>query len=124
MTSEEVQAALKQKYQMIMVDAVTSLEVGKSIRAIKNVTANELHFPGHFPGHAVMPGSLIMEAIAQSASILFTKTTGTGKNEFLVLGSINEMTFLKPVTAGDRMVIDVSVSKFTGGRNCGGDCDC
>jgi len=116
MNSEEVQAALKQRFPMIMVDSVTSLEAGKSIRAIKNVTANEIHFLGHFPGHSVMPGTLIVEAIGQSASILFTKTTGTGTRpgEFLVLGSIQEMRFLKPVIPGDRMEIDEHVSKFIG----------
>jgi len=114
MTFEEVRAALKQRFPMIMVDSVISLEPGKSIRTTKNVTGSEIQFLGHFPEHAVMPGTLIVEAIGQSASILFSKTTGTGTQpgEFLVLGAINEMRFLVPVVPGDRMEIAVQVLKF------------
>src|SRR6266849_4355408 len=114
MNFEEVRAALKQRFPMIMVDSVTSLEPGKSIRTTKNVTGNEIQFLGHFPEHAVMPGTLIVEAIGQSASILFSKTTGTGTRpgEFLVLGSINNMRFLAPVVPGDRMEIELGVLKF------------
>ena len=99
---------------MIMVDTVTSLEPGKSIRTTKNVTGNEIQFLGHFPDHAVMPGTMIVEAIGQSASILFSKTTGTGTRpgEFLVLGAINEMRFLVPVLPGSRLDIEVQVLKF------------
>lgn len=114
MTFEEVRAALKQRFPMLMVDTVLELEPGKSIRTIKNVTGNELQFLGHFPEHAVMPGTLIVEAIGQSASILFCKTTGTEARigEFLVLGAINEMRFLAPVVPGDSMEINVQVLKF------------
>lgn len=114
MSFDEVQAALKQRYPMMMVDSVLALEPGKSIRAVKNVTTNEPQFLGHFPDHAVMPGTLIVEAIGQAASILFTKTMGTGMRpgEFLVLGSINEMRFLQPVVPGDRMEMVVNVLKF------------
>jgi 3-hydroxyacyl-[acyl-carrier-protein] dehydratase len=114
MTFEEVRAVLKQRFPMLMVDTVIALEPGKSIRTAKNVTGNEIQFLGHFPEHAVMPGTLIVEAIGQSASILFAKTTGTGMQpgEFLVLGSINEMRFLVPVVPGDKMEIEVQVLKF------------
>jgi len=114
MTFEEVRAALKQRFPMIMVDTVISLEPGRSIRTTKNVSGNEIQFLGHFPEYAVMPGTLIVEAIGQAASILFSKTTGTGSRpeEFLVLGSINEMKFLVPVVPGDRMEISVGVLKF------------
>jgi 3-hydroxyacyl-[acyl-carrier-protein] dehydratase len=99
---------------MLMVDTVISLEPGKSIRTTKNVTGNELQFLGHFPEHAVMPGTLIVEAIGQSASILFAKTTGTGMQpgEFLVLGAINEMRFLVPVVPGNKLEIEIQVLKF------------
>jgi 3-hydroxyacyl-[acyl-carrier-protein] dehydratase len=114
MNFEEVRAALKQRFPMIMVDTVASLEPGKSIRTTKNVTGNEIQFLGHFPELAVMPGTLIVEAIGQSASILFSKTTGTGTRpgEFLVLGSINNMRFLAPVVPGDRLEIELRVLKF------------
>ena len=114
MTFEEVRATLKQRFPMLMVDGVLALEPGKSIRTVKNVTGNELQFLGHFPEHAVMPGTLIVEAIGQSASILFSKTTGTGARpgEFLVLGAINEMRFLVPVVPGNRLEMDITVLKF------------
>lgn len=117
MTFEEVRSTLKQRFPMLMVDTVESLEAGKSIRAVKNVTGNELQFLGHFPEHAVMPGTLIVEAIGQAASILFAKTTGSGTaaGEFLVLGSINEMRFLVPVVPGNKLEIDVQVLKFIEG---------
>jgi len=111
---EEVRSLLKQRFPMLMIDSVVSLESGKSIQAIKNVTGNELQFLGHFPDQAVMPGTLIVEAIGQAASILFSKMTGAGlkPGEFLVLGSINNMRFLVPVAPGDRMEIAVKVLKF------------
>lgn len=117
MNFEEVRATLKQRFPMLMVDTVISLEPGKSIRTTKNVTGNELHFLGHFPEHAVMPGTLIVEAVGQSASILFSKTTGTGiqPGEFLVLGTINEMRFLVPVVPGNRLEMDIQVLKFIEG---------
>jgi 3-hydroxyacyl-[acyl-carrier-protein] dehydratase len=117
MTFEEVRGALKQRFPMLMVDTVTALDPGKSIRAIKNVTGNELQFLGHFPEHAVMPGTLIVEAIGQAASILFAKTTGAGidPGEFLVLGSINQMRFLVPVVPGNKMEIEIKVLKFIEG---------
>jgi len=117
MTFEEVRGALKQRFPMLMVDMVVALDPGKSIQTIKNVTGNELQFLGHFPEHAVMPGTLIVEAIGQSASILFSKTTGTGMQpgEFLVLGAINEMRFLVPVVPGNRLEMNIQVLKFIEG---------
>jgi 3-hydroxyacyl-[acyl-carrier-protein] dehydratase len=114
---EEVRSLLKQRFPMLMVDSVIALEPGKSILAIKNVTGNELQFLGHFPQQAIMPGTLIVEAIGQAASILFAKSIETPiKNEeFLVLGSINDMRFLVPVVPGDRMEIEVQVLKILGG---------
>jgi 3-hydroxyacyl-[acyl-carrier-protein] dehydratase len=115
-TFQEVRAALKQRFPMIMVDSVISMEPGKCIKTIKNVTGNEIHFLGHFPEQAVMPGTLIVEAVGQSASILFSETTGTGTQpgEFLVLAAIHDMRFLAPVVPGDRMEMDIRVLKFTG----------
>jgi 3-hydroxyacyl-[acyl-carrier-protein] dehydratase len=117
MTFEEVRGALKQRFPMLMVDTVVGIEPGKSIQTVKNVTGNELQFLGHFPEHAVMPGTLIVEAIGQSASILFSKTTGTGMEpgEFLVLGAINEMRFLVPVIPGNRLEMNIQVLKFIEG---------
>jgi len=111
---EQVRTLLKQRFPMLMVDVVVALEPGKSIRAIKNVTGNEVQFLGHFPEYAIMPGVLIVEAFGQAACILYSKTTETGAQpgEFLVLGSINDMRFYAPVVPGDRMEIHVQFSKL------------
>jgi 3-hydroxyacyl-[acyl-carrier-protein] dehydratase len=116
MTFVEVRELLKQRFPMIMVDCVLELVPGERIRTIKNVTGNEIQFLGHFPEMAVMPGTLIVEAFGQSASILFSRTTALGlaPGEFLVLGVINEMRFLQPVLPGDRMEMAVELRKVAG----------
>ena len=116
MTFAEVRTLLKQRFPMIMVDAVLELVPERRIVTLKNVTGNEIQFLGHFPELAIMPGTLIVEAFGQSASILFSRTTSLGlqPGEFLVLGSINEMRFLVPVVPGDRMEIAVQILKTAG----------
>jgi 3-hydroxyacyl-[acyl-carrier-protein] dehydratase len=112
----EVRTLLKQRFPMIMVDAVLELVPEQRIVTVKNVTGNEIQFLGHFPELAIMPGTLIVEAVGQSASILFSKTTALGMRpgEFLVLGAINDMRFLVPVLPGDRMEMAVQVVKIAG----------
>lgn len=78
MNFEEIKGLLKQRFPFIMVDRVLEIEPGKKIKALKNVTGNEIQFLGHFPEHAIMPGIFIVEAIGQSASILFSSTTKKG----------------------------------------------
>src|SRR3974390_2765234 len=115
MTFEEVKSHLKQRFPFIMVDRVLELEPGKSIRTLKNVAGNEIQFLGHFPEYAIMPGTSIIEAIGQSASILFSHTTGKGMNtrEFMALAAVNDMRFLLPVLPGHTMTIDVNIVKMT-----------
>jgi 3-hydroxyacyl-[acyl-carrier-protein] dehydratase len=114
MTFEEVRACLKQRFPLIMVDRVLEAEPGKRIKAVKNVTGNEIQFLGHFPERAVMPGTLIIEAIGQCASILFTLTSPTAleDKEFLVLAAVNEMRFLAPVFPGQTMILEIAILKM------------
>jgi len=116
MNFAEVRTLLKQRFPMIMVDAVLELVPEQRILTLKNVTGNEIQFLGHFPELAIMPGTLIVEAFGQSASILFSQTTSLGlrPGEFLMLGSINDMRFLAPVMPGDRMEIEVQILKMAG----------
>ena len=116
MNFAEVRTLLKQRFPMIMVDAVLELVPEQRILTLKNVTGNEIQFLGHFPELAIMPGTLIVEAFGQSASILFSRTTSLGlrPGEFLMLGSINDMRFLAPVMPGDRMEIAVQILKMAG----------
>jgi 3-hydroxyacyl-[acyl-carrier-protein] dehydratase len=115
MTFEEVKEHLKQRFPLIMVDRVLELEPGKRIKTVKNVTGNEIQFLGHFADFAIMPGTLMIEAIGQSASILFSHTTGKGMNhkEFMALAAVNDMRFLVPVLPGDTITVEVSVVKMT-----------
>lgn len=114
MNFEEIKGLLKQRFPFIMVDRVLEIEPGKKIKALKNVTGNEIQFLGHFPECAIMPGVFIVEAIGQSASILFSSTTkrGTDVGEAMVLGVINNMRFLAPVYPGQTMVIEVKIIKM------------
>jgi 3-hydroxyacyl-[acyl-carrier-protein] dehydratase len=115
MTFEEVKTHLKQRFPFIMVDRVLELEPGKSIRTVKSIAGNEIQFLGHFPNYSIMPGTSIIEAIGQSASILFSYTTGRGMDfgEFMALAAVNDMRFLKPVLPGYTMVMDINILKMT-----------
>src|SRR5262249_33474228 len=86
----------------------------KRIKTLKNVTGGEIQFLGHFPDFAIMPGTLIVEAFGQSASLLFSFTTGIGlqPGEFMALGAINDMRFLAPVLPGHTMIMDVNILKM------------
>jgi 3-hydroxyacyl-[acyl-carrier-protein] dehydratase len=110
---EQVRGLLKQRFPMLMVDCVLELDPGKSIKALKNVTGNEIQLLGHFPEQAVFPGTLIIEAVGQTASLLFSETTGTGmgEGEFVVLGTVMNARFLEPVRPGDQMELNVKVLK-------------
>lgn len=115
MTFEEVKAHLKQRFPYIMVDRVLEIEPGKRIKTLKNVTGNEIQFLGHFPDHAIMPGTSMIEAIGQSASVLFSHTTGTGMspNEFMALAAVNDMRFLAPVLPGHTVIMEIRIIKMT-----------
>jgi len=115
MTFEQVKEHLKQRFPMLMVDRVLELEPGKRIKTIKNVTGNEIQFLGHFADFAIMPGTLMIEAIGQSASLLFSHATGKGMNqkEFMALAAVNDMRFLVPVLPGDTITMEVNVVKMS-----------
>lgn len=111
MDIHEVMAHLPHRYPFLLVDRVLECEPGKTIVAVKNVTINEPFFQGHFPHHPVMPGVLIMEALAQAAGILSFKTMGSMPDEhsvFYFVG-IDNARFKKPVTAGDQLHLHVEI---------------
>ena len=102
---------LPHRYPFLLVDRVISCEPGKSIHAYKNITINEHFFTGHFPHHPVMPGVLIMEALAQAAGILSFKTMDAKPDDssvFYFVG-IDHARFKKPVTAGDQLHLHVEL---------------
>lgn len=108
---EEVQRRLPHGYPFLLVDRVTSIEPGKSVVALKNVTFNEAHFAGHFPGYAVMPGVLIIEALAQAGGVLAWESA-TVQDEgvrILYLVGVDGARFKRPVVPGDQLVLKVEL---------------
>ncbi|MEN2784933.1 3-hydroxyacyl-ACP dehydratase FabZ [Sphingomonas qilianensis] len=117
-----IMAALPHRYPMLLVDRVTRLTRDRSITAIKAVTINEQFFQGHFPGRPIMPGVLIVEAMAQAAGILAVESLGlAGSGKLVYFMAIDGAKFRKPVEPGVLLQLDVefvqkrsSVCKFSG----------
>lgn len=111
MNITKVLAHLPQRYPLLMVDRVLECEPGKRILAVKNVSANEPHFLGHFPGRPIMPGVLILEAMAQAACILALRTKGeqAGANTAYYYAGIDDARFKRPVVPGDQLELEVQV---------------
>jgi 3-hydroxyacyl-[acyl-carrier-protein] dehydratase len=112
---EKILKSLPHRYPFLLVDKVIELEIGKKIVAIKNVTFNEPHFLGHFPDHPIMPGVLIIEAMAQAGALMVTSAPGFKAEEKLVyFMSIDGAKFRKPVIPGDALELHVEVVQSRG----------
>jgi len=114
-TIQEIMKLLPHRYPFILVDRVLELIVDTRIVALKNVTINEPFFQGHFPGEPIMPGVLILEALAQAGGVLCFKsqpqqTPGTT----VLFMSMDKVKFRKPVTPGDQLILDVKLTKVRG----------
>jgi len=111
MDIEQVMQYLPHRYPFLLIDKVTELELGKSVTALKNVSINEPFFPGHFPGAPVMPGVLILEAMAQAAAILSFKTKGYAPEDIGIVyfAGIDAARFKKPVKPGDQLILKVDI---------------
>ncbi len=128
MDIKEILKCLPHRYPFLLVDRVLECEPGKSIRALKNVTINEHFFVGHFPTHPVMPGVLIVEAMAQSAAVLahFTIDGKKAGKLFYYFAGIDNFRFKRPVIPGDQLILEVSlermvrgIAKFSGNARVG-----
>ena len=111
MDIREILEYLPHRYPFLLVDRVLECVPGERILALKNVSINEPFFPGHFPHHPVMPGVLIIEALAQAAALLSFKTQGNksdDKSVYYFVG-IDNARFKKPVIAGDQLLLDVAI---------------
>ena len=107
---EGILQRLPHRFPFLMLDRVRSVTVGKSIVALKNVSANEAYFEGHFPGHPVMPGVLIIEALAQAAGVLaWESVTEEERLWILYLVGIDKARFKQPVRPGDQLVLNVEL---------------
>ncbi len=103
---------LPHRYPFILVDRVLEIELGTRIRGLKNVTTNEPFFPGHFPTRPIMPGVLIVEALAQVSGILALRSRDLlleKQGDVFLLAGMDKTRFKKPVLPGDRLILDASV---------------
>jgi len=110
---QEILEYLPHRYPFLLIDRVIECELGKRIRALKNVSVNEPYFNGHFPYYKVMPGVLIVEAMAQAAAILSFRTMGIKPDDKSVyfFAGIDRARFKKPVMPGDQLVLEVSIER-------------
>ncbi len=119
-TMMDIQAILKQlphRYPFLLVDRVLELERNTRIKAIKNVTFNEPFFTGHFPGRPVMPGVLILEALAQAAGLLAFDAMGQvpDENNIYYFVGIDSARFKRPVVPGDQLVLEITIDRVRAG---------
>jgi 3-hydroxyacyl-[acyl-carrier-protein] dehydratase len=115
MDVKEIQKLLAHRYPFLLVDRVLEVESGKKLVGYKNVTINEEFFNGHFPGHPVMPGVLILEALAQACALLAYKSSGLNPDDLVIyLMAIDNAKFRKPVVPGDRLTLTAEVVRVKG----------
>jgi 3-hydroxyacyl-[acyl-carrier-protein] dehydratase len=114
---QQIKRLLPHRYPMLLVDRVLDWELGKRITAIKNVTANEEFFNGHFPHKPVMPGVLMIEALAQSAAILSFLTMGVtpDENSVVYFVGIDNARFKRPVEPGDQLKMEIEILRVSRG---------
>lgn len=109
---KEIMDILPHRYPFLMVDKITDLELNVRAVGIKNVTVNDNFFLGHFPGNPIMPGVLVVEALAQVGGILAHKSGAKGKAVYFL--SIEKVRFRKPVVPGDQLILDVRAMHVRG----------
>ena len=112
MDVNEIQRIIPHRYPFLLVDSVLELEPGKRIVGIKNVTINEPFFAGHFPGTPVMPGVLIIEAMAQVGAILVLKELPDREKKLLYFAGIDQVRFRQPVVPGNQLKLVVEILKL------------
>lgn len=117
MDIHEILKKLPHRYPFLLVDRVLSMEKGKSIQALKNVTINEPFFTGHFPHRPVMPGVLMLEALAQAAALLSFDAMGVTPDDKTVyyFAGIDAARFKRPVEPGDQLILDVELLRAKSG---------
>lgn len=110
LTITEIMKLLPHRYPMLLVDRILEIhEDGKRIVGLKNVSANEQFFQGHFPGAPVMPGVLIVEAMAQCAAVLFLREIEDRDRKLFLFGGVDKARFRKPVVPGDQLILECEV---------------
>src|SRR5262245_3636322 len=117
MDIQRVLALLPQRYPLLLVDRVLECEPGKRVVAMKNVSVNEPYFVGHFPGRPIMPGVLILEAMAQAAGVLVFSgmSEDAMKNQLYYYVGVDNARFKRPVVPGDQLLIEVRIERVMRG---------
>lgn len=110
----EIQKILPHRYPFLFVDAIVELERLKRVVGIKNVTINESHFQGHFPGKPIMPGVLIIEAMAQTGGLLLLQEVPDRENKLLYFVAVDGARFRRPVVPGDQLKLEIKVVAWRG----------
>jgi len=106
----EIMKLLPHRYPMLLVDRILDIsDDGKRITGLKNVSANEQFFQGHFPGAPVMPGVLIVEAMAQCAAVLFLREIEDRDKKLFLFGGVDKARFRRPVVPGDQLILECEV---------------
>jgi beta-hydroxyacyl-ACP dehydratase FabZ len=111
---EDIMKILPHRYPFLLVDRILEIEEKKRIVGIKNVTINEPFFQGHFPGHPIMPGVLIVEAMAQVGGVLLMGTVDDPENRVVYFMSLDNIKFRKPVRPGDQLRFEVDITQLRG----------
>jgi 3-hydroxyacyl-[acyl-carrier-protein] dehydratase len=114
MNIDEIMQRLPHRFPFLLVDKVLDFEVEKSIRAIKNVTFNEPQFMGHFPDHPVMPGVMMVEAMAQVGGILAFQSVPKDREYLVYFTGIDNVRFRRPVRPGDQIVFNLTLLRRRG----------
>lgn len=107
-----ITSVLPHRYPFLLIDRVLEIEPGKRIKAYKNVTANEDFFNGHFPGHPVMPGVMIIEGMAQAAGILTLHDREGREGKLMYFTGIDKARFRRPVVPGDQLVYEIEILRL------------
>ena len=112
--AQQIQAIIPHRFPVLLVDRIIEIEYGVRAVGIKNVTINEPFFQGHFPGHPIMPGVLIIESMAQVGGMLLMRTIADPKSKVVYFMSLDNIKFRRPVKPGDQLRIELDVVHMRG----------